>query len=314
MAHPLQSALTAVALVATAVFIAPAHADDFDYAAVSIQGINMGGDYPYAYISNSGSGASGDTGTSNFQLTGPWSVAGTGGGEFRGGPWSSAQSADLATGVMRSSIFYASQDSDGRYSQLGTYLDMTDYLTFHGSGSATFVMHLSGSFPGLPDASYGNSMDTALDFTSYTRGGFPDALGRINLNYRFDDTASFSSGSTCPGFGFGSFALGTVSCTVNSLSADAIDIDLTVQVNGITDGEVLLFRSALNVQAYGLGMGGTDFGNTARLGVTLSDGLTYSSASGVFLVSAAVPEPASAGLALLGLAGLGALATRRRTH
>lgn len=311
MAYRLHPALATAALVAATAFTAPARAGDFDYAAVSISGINMGGDYPYAYVSNSGSGATGDTGTSNFMVTGPWAVAGTGGGDFRGGPWSTAQSADLSSGVMRSSIFYASEDSTGKYSQLGTYLDMTDYLTFHGSGTATFVMHLSGRFTGLPHPLYGNTMDTALDFTSYTRGGYPDALGRIHLNHRDSDGVNFSSGTTCPGIGFGSFSLGTVSCTVNSLSADAIDIDLQVQLNGITDGEVILFRSTLNVQAYGIGMGGSDFGNTARLSVSLSDGLSYSSASSVFLATA-VPEPGSGALTLLGVAALGGLVVRRR--
>jgi hypothetical protein len=303
----------ATAALVVAAAAAPAIAADFDHAAVSIQGINIGGVSPYAYIDKLGSSSSGDSGSSNFQVTGLWAVTGVGGGDYRGGPWSTSQSADLATGVMRSSVFYTNTDGVDQYSQLGTYLDMTDYLSFHGSGTATFTMHLSGRFTGVAHASYGNTMDTALDFTSYTRGGYPDVLGRINLNHRFGDSASFAPGTTCPGVGSGSFALGTVNCTVYSLSVDGIDIEMEVQVNGITDGEVLLFRSALNVQAYGLGLGGSDFGNTARLSVVLSDGLSLSSASGAFLSQAApVPEPGSAAMTLLGLVALGSLAARRR--
>lgn len=280
---------------------------------VSIQGINIGGDFPFAMVSPSFTSASGDTGTSQFQVTGPWSVQGSGSGEFRGGPWSSVQSASLATGVMRSSLHYASDDPVGRFSQLGTYLDMLDYLTFHGSGSATFVMRLTGRFTGQGHADWGNSMDTSLDLTSMTRGGFADVLGRINLNHREDGQASFTAGSNCPGFGFGFYQLGTVNCTIRSLAADALDIDLRVQVNDISDGEVLMLRSTLNVQAYGLGGGGSDFGNTARLGVVLSDGLGFSSASGSFLsLATPVPEPGSLGLMAAGLAMLGLRALRQR--
>ena len=281
-----------------------ARADQALDAMVSIQGINMGGDYPFAMVSPGYTGSSGNTGTSQFNVTGPWSVQGVGAGEFRGGAWSSSQSADLATGVMRSSLSYGSDDQDGRYSQLGTYLDMLDYITFQGSGSATFMMRLTGKFTGQAHEDWGNSMDTALDLTSLTRPGrYQDVLGRIHLNHREQGEAAFTAGSNCAGFGFNSYNLGTVDCTVHSLAADNIAIDLKVHVNGITDGEVLMFRSTLNVQAYGWGMGGTEFGNTARLGMVLSDGLQFQSASGAFLATAApVPEPGTAAMLLGGLA------------
>ena len=292
---------------------AAARADDGHDAMVSIQGINIGGDYPHAMVSPWYTGSSGDTGTSQFQVTGPWAVQGVGAGVYRDGAWSSSQSADLDSGVMRSSMYYGSADADGRYSQLGTYLDMLDYLTFQGSGSATFVMHLTGKFTGEAHEEWGNSMDTALDFTSLTRAGrYQDVLGRIHLNHAEEGSAVFAPGNNCSEFGSSHYELGTVSCTIRSMAADDIDIDLIVQVNGITDGEVLMFRSTLNVQAYGWGMGGADFGNTARLGVVLSDGLQYTSSSGVFLASATpVPEPGTGALMLGGLA-LAGWAVRRR--
>lgn len=314
MATTLPEHLCSLGLVCAMFAPAAAHAQDSRDPYVSIQGINMGGDYPYAMVSPWHTGSSGDTGTSQFQVNGPWSVQGTGAGEYRGGAWTSSQSAGLDTGVMRASLFYGSDDSIGRFSQLGTYLDMVDYITFEGSGTATFVMRLTGKFTGQAHGSWGNTMDTALDFTSLTRTGgrYNDVLGRIHLNHAEDGTAVFTSGTNCPGFGYNDYELGTVSCTIRSLDSDNIDIDLKVQVTGITDGEVLMFRSTLNVQAYGWGMGGTDFGNTARLGVVLSDGLQYASASGTFLSAAApVPEPGTWALLLGGLAVVGLRARSR---
>ena len=299
----------ALAAVTSTTLLAPAGA----WASyVCISGINNSGNVRTEGCVTSDTGYNG---TGKAQQTGPWGVSGADADEYRGGTWSTNQSADLSTGVMRSSLLYASGPYDLNEYQLGTYLDIHDRITFAGTGQAVFTMHLTGAFTGSAHRDYDNSMDTSLDLYSDSRG---DVLGRINLDHdgATAGLATMRSGSTC---GADYYNLGPVRCTVNSLLADQIDIELSVTVNNITDGEMFSFFSTLNVQAYGPRMGGSDFGNTARLGVRLSDGLSFTSESGVMLTRVpgatpptnnGVPEPASLGLvmAALGLAG----ATRRR--
>ena len=273
---------------------------------VCISGINNSGNVRTEGCVTSDTGYNG---TGNAQQTGPWGVSGADADEYRGGTWSTNQSADLSTGVMRSSLLYASGPYDLNEYQLGTYLDIHDRITFAGTGQAVFTMHLTGAFTGSAHRDYDNSMDTSLDLYSDSRG---DVLGRINLDHDglTAGLATMRSGSTC---GYDTYySLGPVSCVINSLLADQIDIELSVTVNNITDGEMFSFFSTLNVQAYGPRMGGSDFGNTARLSVQLSDGLSFSSESGVMLTQVPgatpptgndVPEPAS------WLLGVGALFT-----
>lgn len=65
----------------------------------------------------------------------------------------------------------------------------------------------------------------------------------------------------------------------------------------------------IKLDAYLFGLGGSgftfDFSHTAQLGVTMSDGITFGSASGTFLTGGTqVPEPATLLLAIVGLFSL----------
>ena len=114
-----------------------------------------------------------------------------------------------------------------------------------------------------------------------------------------------------------SWGLGVVGCAETSLELDNIDYTLSLLLNDIYDGQKIQFTISTQAGVYSGSNGGVDFGNTAHIGLTTSNGVTWESESGVFLSAASnppeadVPEPSIIALFGLGLVGLG-FARRRR--
>jgi len=105
---------------------------------------------------------------------------------------------------------------------------------------------------------------------------------------------------------------GTTNGSINGTFADGTEVDAVSSVffNATNLAPTFSFTSALFVNS-AVGFGDVspdprtavvDFGNTARLELILPDGVTFSSASGVFLQG--VPEPASFSLVAAAMAAL----------
>jgi len=243
------------------------------------------------------------------QALGPWGVSLNEAGHYRGKPFVSAIEADLSTGVLRQRLDYSGGTETD---QLSSYVFMSDVLTFHGSGSAQIAARLTGHFTGLPNPTYYNYFDFTVGanrLVATTDGFEPVASvqGTFNLRNRVADEVTL--GDNCGA----TWSLGTVGCQLDSLATDNIDITLSLDMAGISDGDIIELIVLTQAGVYDLNQGGADFGNTARLSLTTSPGLTWDSSqgSGVFLQTP-VPEPGTLALLLAGLGIVSVFGGRRR--
>lgn len=208
--------------------------------------------------------------------------------------------ADLAGGVLRATT---ASFADVPYRQVGpvaarviTTSFMQDKVTFavaSASGAdVTVTAHLDGSYA-LSDPYYGAGNATlAVGF-----GGSFSYYGREDIG---------GQPTATPGAVIGDFTRYSFS---NETPA-GFDFTGTLHV---TDGERVPMHVGLYVDCSYSQCG---FGDTARIGLSVPDGVTFTSDSGVFLGRAgsvaAVPEPGTWASLLAGVGALGFLSRQRR--
>jgi hypothetical protein len=207
------------------------------------------------------------------------------------GAFSSASyaAADLSTGLLKASV-----------SNMGNGPTATS--------DASFFDTLAFSIPGAAP-----SQVTDLGVHYVVHGLFDTNRGSVDLPLLFGsaevDPQWFAT--QAPAFHAN---FGWTSETVNQLDTQDFDFTGFIAVTGANP--VVSLSAALNLGCSGVVSCNTDFSHTGTVGLVLPSGVTYQSASGVFLTAgqaSPVPEPSSIVLLGLSLAGIGIGFVRRRT-
>lgn len=233
----------------------------------------------------------GTTGT-NYNLTASSSSASLATGSLSN-PSASGQArastyADLATGKLGGS-------SAGDYARQGyTTAVFNDLLTFSIAGASSTTVTL---------IEIGFSIDGGMVYS-----GAPFSETALSGDLRFGDAFArvvFGSG-VVPSEGQGGWVSGSWSAAANA------DLNTFTGIYALVGATPTLgVRAALGTRASSLSS--ADYGNTASFQMSLPTHVTYTSASGVFLSAAPVPEPGTWALMLAGMGGV-LLRARRRAR
>ena len=197
--------------------------------------------------------------------------------------------ADLTNGTIH---LYA--QSTGAGSAIAK-ANLQDVLTFHVTGGTPVnigvSLRISGSLTGGPSS--GGELDLAdFEFDGAT-DGFVQYVSDLS-----DGTATITrEGSS-----------NWVSASFAGTTADTLVFN---GVYALTDPNEVVDLT-WNTQASATADATADYSHTGQLSLSLPAGVTFSSASGVFLSAAAVPEPGTLVLLTTALGALGGLARRRR--
>ncbi|MGA9866254.1 MAG: PEP-CTERM sorting domain-containing protein [Acetobacteraceae bacterium] len=260
--------------------------------------------------------AAGD-GAFPYDIVGTTKAAGSSPGAFIGptlnfGPVSS--SADLATGQLHT---YAHGGTDVPFNLANEIIATANFVdTLHivgpidGIVMGSISVHIDGTLIDDPNVVAFNSKNGAHLIAAdaqFNFGVFTSNLVPLEGEQLSVSLASGPTGS-CPSSNFASSIHVVYVCATG---AGAYSYDLSMPFDLSDRARDVLIEAEGGVSTIGSGV--ADFGHTASLGLTLPDGLTYTSDSGVFLSErpSAVPEPTTFGLLAAAIGLLGA-ATRSR--
>lgn len=214
------------------------------------------------------------------------------------GQASSSSYANIATGLM------------GAYATSAPFIP---YFQGVADGSAQIIetIHIQGEVlapvNGVLSIALHGSLTPNSAYESATGGAASAAATlQVDINGVAPGFALYSyQTSGCPPGGI----VGSGSSAQSCINTTSISTVILVPFLISQTNQSFQFYIALN--AVSMGGGTADISHTAGLGITLPNGLTFASDSGVFLTQSPVPEPASHALLLAGL-GVAALFARRR--
>jgi hypothetical protein len=213
---------------------------------------------------------------------------------------SGTSNANLAAGVMQArALSFGAYPGGNVYGAEDATASLFDTLTFHGSFAPDDVVtlsmiadvHYSDDHTGQQGSAFGNG-STFMEFLIHGTDG------RV-LGEAVDCSPTSAICTNSPPVFVGDYTVHNVGSTYS--------ISETVKLSQLQDSS-FTFLMYLGAQA----IGDASAVIVDPITVSVPNGVTYTSASGVFLTNAAVPEPASWAMLLVGLGGLGAALRGRR--
>jgi hypothetical protein len=195
-------------------------------------------------------------------------------------------SASLFTGLLRASV-----SNSGNGPNASSTAQFFDTLTFS-----------------IPGATSSTVTDVGVHYVVH---GLFDDTGSVDLPLQFGGGLVDPQwiGVQAPSFHFN---VGWLSETVNQLDTQDFDFTGIIAVTGANP--VVDINASINLVCAGVVSCSTDFSHTGTVSLALPTGVTYTSASGVFLQGAQspVPEPSTFVLLGLSLAGISIGSVRRK--